>query len=315
MKIFDDVKNIPPFKNAVLTIGTFDGVHKGHQKIIAQLKEEAKKIGGETVIITFYPHPRQVVNPNYKIEFLNDFKEKASLLEAAGVDNLVTVNFDETFANISAEEYIQDFLINTFHPQKIVIGYDHKFGKGRTGDFRLLEKAGADNGFEVTEISEQVLDQVTISSTKIRKALSDGNIILANSQLGYIFNLSGKVVEGNKLGRTIGFPTANIQLTSEEKIIPLNGVYGVQVIVNQSIYNGMMNIGFRPTVNGKKRTIEVNIFDFDSDIYNETIEVKLLDYIRPEVKFNGVDALKEQLNKDKKEVISLIQKTLVTTTN
>ena len=299
MKIFDDVNNIPPFKNAVITIGTFDGVHKGHQKIIAQLIDEAKKIDGETVIITFYPHPRQVINPDSKIEFLNDIKEKATLLEAAGVDNLVVINFNESFANLSAEEYINEFLIKTFNPRKIVIGYDHRFGKGRTGDYTLLEQAGAKNGFEVIELSAQLLNQITISSTKIRNALYEGNISLANNLLGYTFSFSGKVVEGNKLGRTIGFPTANIQLDSEEKIIPINGVYAVQVIVNQLFYNGMMNIGFRPTVDGKKRTIEVNIFDFDQDIYGESIVVKLLHYIRSEEKFNGVDALKEQLHKDR----------------
>ncbi len=307
MKIFDDVNKIPPFKNAVLTIGTFDGVHKGHQKIIAQLKDEAKKIDGETVIITFYPHPRQVIKPDYKIEFLNDFKEKAALLEAEGVDNLVSINFNESFANLSAEEYINEFLIKTFHPHKIVIGYDHRFGKDRTGDFRLLEKSGSENGFEVTEISAHILDQITISSTKIRKALTEGEIELANNLLGYTFSLSGTVVEGNKLGRTIGFPTANIQMDCEEKIIPLNGVYAVQVIVNQSIQNGMMNIGYRPTVDGKKRTIEVNIFDFDADIYHQNMVVKLHHYIRPEVKFSGVDALKEQLSKDRLAVIDKLK--------
>ncbi len=308
MKIFDDVNNIPPFKNAVLTIGTFDGVHKGHQKIIAQLINEAKKIDGETVIITFYPHPRQVIKPDSKIEFLNDIKEKAALLEAAGVDNLVVINFNDSFASLTAEEYINEFLIKTFHPKKIVIGYDHRFGKGRTGDYSLLEQAGAKNGFEVIELSAQLLDQITISSTKIRNALYEGDISLTNNLLGYIFSFSGKVVEGNKLGRTIGFPTANIVLDNEEKLIPLNGVYAVQVIVNQLIYNGMMNIGFRPTVDGKKRTIEVNIFDFDKDIYGETIVVKLLHYIRSEVKFNGVDALKEQLNKDRIAIKEVLKK-------
>ena len=308
MKIFDDVNNIPPFKNAVLTIGTFDGVHKGHQKIIAQLINEAKKIDGETVIITFYPHPRQVIKPDSKIEFLNDIKEKAALLEAAGVDNLVVINFNDSFASLTAEEYINEFLIKTFHHKKIVIGYDHRFGKGRTGDYTLLEQAGAKNGFEVIELSAQLLDQITISSTKIRNALYEGDISLTNNLLGYIFSFSGKVVEGNKLGRTIGFPTANIVLDNEEKLIPLNGVYAVQVIVNQLIYNGMMNIGFRPTVDGKKRTIEVNIFDFDKDIYGETIVVKLLHYIRAEVKFNGVDALKEQLNNDRISVKEVLKK-------
>jgi len=299
MKIYEDVNKMPPFKNAVLTIGTFDGVHKGHQKIIEQLKEEAAKIDGETVIITFYPHPRQIIKPDFHLEFLNDFEEKVSLLQAAGVDNLVTINFNEAFADMTAEDYIENFLFNTFHPKKIVIGYDHKFGKGRTGDFRLMEKKGKEKGIEVKEISAQLLDQVTISSTKIRKALCEGNLQMANNLLGYTYSLTGTVVEGNKLGRTIGFPTANIELNNAEKLIPLNGVYAVQVIVNQLTYNGMMNIGFRPTVDSKKRTIEVNIFDFNEDIYHNKITVRLLDYIRPEIKFNGVEALKEQLFMDK----------------
>ena len=303
MKIYDDVDKIPAFKNAVLTIGTFDGVHKGHQKIIAQLKEEAKKSDGETVIITFYPHPRQVIKTDCTVELLNDFSEKAALLDALGIDNLVCINFNDVFAGMTAENYIKDFLYNTFYPAKIVIGYDHRFGKGRTGDFRLLEKIGQDLGFEVVETAAQIQDQVTVSSTKIRKALSEGNVQIANNLLGYHYSLSGTVTEGNKLGRTIGFPTANIALNSPEKLIPSNGVYAVQVIVNQLIYFGMMNIGFRPTINGKTRTIEVNIFNFDADIYNHQIRVELIEYIRAEVKFNGIDALKEQLNMDKKSVI------------
>ena len=302
MKIYDDVNKIPAFKNAVLTIGTFDGVHKGHQKIIAQLKEEAKKNDGETVIITFYPHPRQVIKTDCKVELLNDFTEKAALLNDLGIDNLVCINFNDVFAELSAEKYIQDFLFKTFHPAKVVIGYDHRFGKGRTGDFGLLKKYGQDLGFEVVETPAQIQNMITISSTKIRKALSEGNVPVANNLLGYQYTLSGTVTKGNKLGRTIGFPTANIVLNSSDKLIPLNGVYAVQVTVNQSKFNGMMNIGFRPTVNGKTRTIEVNILDFDGDIYHQIIKVELIDYIRAEVKFNGIDALKEQLKIDKKAV-------------
>ena len=258
-------------------------------------------------VLTFAPHPRQFFaernrRPELSPPQINGLRDKLSALSQAGIEQVVLARFNQKFADMSAESYIKDFLFNTFHPAKIVIGYDHRFGKGRTGDFRLMEKSARELGFEVIEISAQILNQVTISSTKIRTALSEGQVKTANSLLGYQFTLSGTVAEGNKLGRTIGFPTANIELDSTEKLIPLNGVYAVQVMVNQSNYTGMINIGLRPTVDGKKRTIEVNIFDFDADIYHQKITVKLMDYIRPEVKFEGIEALKEQLNKDRIDV-------------
>ena len=302
MKIFDDVNNLPQFKNAILTIGTFDGVHLGHQKIIQQLVEDARSVGGETVIMTFNPHPRKIIQPDFPLEMLNDFEEKAALLDKAGIDNLVSIRFNEAFANIPAEDYVRNLIYKTFHPKKVIIGYDHHFGKGRTGNIHLLRKMGTDLGFESYEISAQQLNELTISSTKIRKALHEGDIQLANNHLGYHYTLNGRVVEGNKIGRTIGFPTANIQLNSTDKLIPKDGVYAVKVQVNELEYNGMMNIGMRPTVNGKSRTIEVNILDFDEDIYHQPIRVALYEYIRGEVKFDGIDSLKQQIAKDKQTV-------------
>jgi len=302
MKIYDDVNNLPEFKNAILTIGTFDGVHLGHQKIIHQLVEDARRVGGETVIMTFNPHPRKIIQPDYPLEMLNDFEEKAALLEKFGIDNLVSIRFNEDFANMPAEDYVQNLIYNKFNPQKVIIGYDHHFGKGRTGNIDLLRTMGNNLGFEAYEISAQQLNELIISSTKIRKALHEGNIQLANNHLGYHYTLNGKVVEGNKIGRTIGFPTANIQLDSADKLIPMNGVYAVKVLVNELEYNGMMNIGLRPTVNGKSRTIEVNILDFDEDIYYQPIKVSLYEYIRGEVKFDGIESLKQQIAKDKETV-------------
>lgn len=304
--------SLPEFKNAVVTIGTFDGVHLGHQQILAQLKEEAARIGGETVIITFHPHPRKIVSsvPG-DIKLLNTLSEKKLLLEQAGIDHLVVVPFDHHFANQSAEEYVSDFLFKYFKPHTIIIGYDHRFGKGRIGDYHLLEDYGKKLGFQVKEITEQLLNEIAVSSTRIRKAISENDIATANAALGYPYFFEGLVVEGNKLGRTLGYPTANLHIGSEEKLIPGNGVYVVLVeIINEANqskkHGGMMNIGIRPTIDGKKRVIEVNIFDFDQTIYGETIRVHVLQQLRSEVKFDGLEALKTQLAKDKAEAIGIV---------
>ncbi len=294
---------LPLFNKAVVTIGTFDGVHLGHRQIIKQLKEEAAGIGGETVIITFHPHPRKIVSsvPG-DVKLLNTLNEKIALLEAAGIDHLVVVPFDHAFSNQTATQYIEDFLYRYFKPHTVIIGYDHRFGKGREGDYRLLEQAGHKWGFIVKEISEQLLHEVVVSSTKIRHALTDSDIVTANEFLGYAYFFEGLVIEGNKLGRTIGYPTANLHISSEEKLIPGNGVYAVEVVRGKGKGvrdKGMMNIGVRPTVDGKKKVIEVNIFDFDEEIYGETIQIHVHHYLRGEVKFDGLDALKEQLRKDK----------------
>lgn len=304
--------SLPEFKNAVVTIGTFDGVHLGHQQILAQLKEEAARIGGETVIITFHPHPRKIVSsvPG-DIKLLNTLSEKKLLLEQAGIDHLVVVPFDHHFANQSAEEYVSDFLFKYFKPHTIIIGYDHRFGKGRIGDYHLLEDYGKKLGFQVKEITEQLLNEIAVSSTRIRKAISENDIATANAALGYPYFFEGLVVEGNKLGRTLGYPTANLHIGSEEKLIPGNGVYAVLVeIINEvnqlKKYGGMMNIGLRPTIDGKKRVIEVNIFDFEQTIYGETIRVHVLHQLRSEVKFDGLEALKMQLAKDKEDAIGIV---------
>lgn len=302
--------SLPEFRNAVVTIGTFDGVHKGHQQILKQLKEEAAAIDGETVIITFHPHPRKIVSsvPG-DVKLLNTLTEKRILLEKAGIDHLVVVPFDHHFANQSAEEYITDFLYKYFKPHTIIIGYDHRFGKGRTGDYQLLESFGKQLGFKVKEITEQLLNEIAVSSTRIRKAIIENDIASANAALGYPYFFEGMVITGNQLGRTIGYPTANLHIGTEDKLIPGNGVYAVQVeIVNtpDTIFGGMMNIGLRPTVDGKKRVIEVNIFDFDGDIYGQTLRIHVLQQLRSEVKFDGLEGLKAQLAKDKSAAIEVL---------
>ncbi len=304
--------SLPEFRRAVVTIGTFDGVHMGHRKIIAQMKEEALRIDGETVIITFHPHPRKIVSsvPG-DIKLLTTLNEKISLLDDAGIDHLVVVPFDHAFANQTAEQYVKDFLHHYFRPHTVIIGYDHRFGKGREGNYQLMKAYGKALGFEVKEISEQIIHEIVISSTKIRHSLKANDITTANEFLGYPYFFEGVVIEGNKLGRTIGYPTANLHISSEEKLIPGNGVYAVTIVTHESsvvrnIYKGMMNIGLRPTVDGKKKVIEVHIFDFDADIYGQTLQVRLQQYLRGEVKFNGLDALKEQLRKDKLAAIDIL---------
>lgn len=302
IQVHRDLQHLPEFKKAVITIGTFDGVHLGHQQIIKLLKAEAAEIGGETVIITFHPHPRKVVSHGKSaVKIINTLPEKTELLDKLGIEHLVVVAFNEEFASQAAEEYIENFLVKNFHPSTIIIGYDHKFGKNRLGDYHLLENMGEKYNYRVKEIPEHVLNQITISSTKIREALLKPDIDTANTFLGYDYFFEGKVVEGNKLGRTIGYPTANLVIENEEKLIPGNGVYAVRLTigVNEVILKGMMNIGMRPTVDGTKRTIEVNIFNFDEDIYGQVMKVYIHKFLRGEVKFDGLEQLKEQLAKDK----------------
>jgi riboflavin kinase / FMN adenylyltransferase len=307
MQVHHNIQNLPVFKNAVITIGTFDGVHSGHQQIIRQMLSEAKAIGGETVVITFHPHPKMVVTgAKQDIKVLNTLAEKITLLQKHGVHHLVVVPFTNAFAEQTAHAYIKDFLVARFHPHTIIIGYDHRFGAGRKGDYHLLEDEAPENNFVVKEIPEHVLQNITISSTKIRTALLDGDITTASEFLGYLYFFSGKVVEGNKLGRTIGYPTANLSIEDEYKLIPGNGVYAAEVVVNGKSSDvslkGMMNIGVRPTVGGTiNRVIEVNIFNFDADIYGQELTVFIKTKLRNEVKFNGLEELKKQLAKDKED--------------
>ena len=308
MKVHYDIQQLPLFRNAVITIGTFDGLHNGHRKIIELMQSEAAKVNGETVIITFDPHPRQIVaREKSPIFLINTLEEKIGLLQNVNIDHLVVIPFTDTFATQSAEAYISDFLVNTFHPHTIIIGYDHRFGKDRIGDYKLMEAKATEYNYLVKEIPVHMLQDVTISSTKIREAILHSDIDTARNCLGYDYFFSGKVIQGNKLGRTIGYPTANLQISDENKLVPGNGVYAVLISSEKLNFHnlfGMMNIGIRPTVDGTTRVIEVNIFDFDKDIYGETLTITLKKHLRREVRFNGLDALKEQLAKDK---ISAIQ--------
>lgn len=302
MKVHYNLQDLPPFLNGVITTGAFDGVHKGHQKIISRMQEIAAQIGGETIIITFHPHPRKVTSsiPG-EIKQLTSLNERIQLLDKAGIDHLVVVPFDYHFSNLTAQAYVQEFLVEHFHPHTIIVGYDHRFGKGRLGNFDLLKTYGQDFNFSVEQINEQLVGDEIISSTLIREYLTEKNIGKANQLLGYAYFFEGFIVRGNQIGRTIGFPTANLHINDEEKLIPSNGVYAVRVkgaCFGDRILDGMMNIGVRPTVDGHKKVIEVNIFEFDEDIYEQTITVWVYDYIRGEVKFNGLDELKAQLNKD-----------------
>ena len=309
MIVHRDINNLPPINNAVITIGTFDGVHTGHLQIIKQLKEEAEEINGETVIITFDPHPRMVIlSDKSEIKLLNTLAEKIELLEKIGIDHLVVVPFTKEFSEQSAEEYIKDFLVKNFHPHTVIIGYDHHFGNQRKGNYKLLEEYGPQFNFQVKEIPEHVLNQVSISSTKIRKALLNCDIDTAHKCLGFDYFFEGKVVEGDKIGRTIGYPTANLELTDKNKLVPGNGIYAVQLKIDneQLTMNGMMSIGIRPTIGESKRTIEVNIFDFDKDIYGQTVRVYLKKYLREEKKFTGLGELKTAIDKDKADALKYL---------
>jgi riboflavin kinase/FMN adenylyltransferase len=312
MTVYTNLQELPIFNNAVITIGTFDGVHFGHQQILELMRSAAKQVNGETVIITFHPHPRKIIgNHKAPIYLLNTLDEKIDLLEKYGINHLIIVPFTEKFAQQLAENYIADFLVNTFHPHTIIIGHDHRFGKDRTGDFQLLKDKAPEFGYEVKEIPGYMLKDITISSTKIREALLNGDIETAHDLLGYDYFFTGKVVEGNQLGRTIGYPTANLQIADENKLVPCNGVYAV-LVANEKLkitrHFGMMNIGFRPTVEGNKRMIEVNIFDFDNTLYGETLTITLKKHLRSEEKFSGLDALKEQLGKDKQAAMEVFVK-------
>jgi riboflavin kinase/FMN adenylyltransferase len=329
MKVHRDIDNLPAFRNAVVTIGTFDGVHMGHRQIIDKLKTEAIANNGETVIITFHPHPKKVVSSAILgIRLINTLDERIELLRQLGIDHLVVVNFTDAFANQTAEDYIKNFLIDKFHPHTIIIGYDHRFGRERLGDYRLLENKAAEYKFSLKEIPKHILENISISSTNIREAILHNDIGTADKLLGYEFFFSGVVVHGDKLGRKLGYPTANLKIMDEEKIIPGNGIYAVYAqlvnselsIVNKgstysthspfttqhSRYKGMMSIGFRPTVDGKKRVVEVNIFDFDEEIYGQTLKVFVKKYLRQEFKFESLEALVKQIDQDKIESLKVL---------
>jgi riboflavin kinase / FMN adenylyltransferase len=307
MIVHHGTDNLTPLPQAVVTSGTFDGVHQGHQKILTRLTELARNSGGESVVLTFWPHPRTVVsNDSQNLRLLSTLDEKIELLREAGVDHLVVIPFTRSFSQLTSEEFIQRILIQKIGTQKLVIGYDHRFGRDREGGFDYIRQHQAEYGFEVEEIPRQDIEDVGVSSSKIRTALAEGKIRTANRFLGRAYNVTGTVVKGRQLGRTIGFPTANLQMDDPVKLIPANGVYAVEVLHRGQTLGGMTNIGFRPTVSGENQTIETYIFDFDADIYGEHLTLRFREYIRPEQKFSGIPALVEQLKQDEERARAIL---------
>lgn len=309
MRIYKDLNNLPKFKNAVLTIGSFDGVHIGHQQIIQQINDLASSIDGESILITFDPHPRFVVGKRQgDLKLLNTLEEKANLLEQCAVDVLIVVPFSKEFASQSPDAYIQDFLVAHFQPKIIAIGYDHKFGKNRVGDISYLKKFENKYDFKVVEISKQEVADIAVSSTKVRTALMNGNVGQAAQLLGQPFGITGIVVKGLQIGTTIGYPTANIEVKHPYKLIPPEGIYAVQVNSENNSYQGMLYIGNRPTIDQDlKQTIEVNIFDFDQDIYGKELTIEFIEYLRGDVKFTTIENLKNQLTKDKEAALKVFK--------
>jgi riboflavin kinase/FMN adenylyltransferase len=307
MHIYHNLDDFTPLKNAVVTIGTFDGVHIGHRKIIAGIKELAESTGGETVILTFFPHPRMILHPeDESIKLITTIAEKAALIKELGIDHLIITPFSRDFSNQSAESYIRDVLVNKIGTKKMVIGYDHRFGKDRQGGLEDLQRLGPVYGFNVVEIPEQDINEVAISSTRVRAALLSGDIGLANTFLGYPFFITGTVIRGDQIGRTIGYPTANIAIDEKYKLIPGDGIFAVKVNITGKPYKGMAYIGARPTINGITRNIEVNIFDFDREIYNQQISMEFHHFVRGDMKFNSLDELKAQIALDKLAVTELL---------
>lgn len=302
MRVFRNLEQLPVFSNSVVTIGTFDGVHKGHQKLIERINYLAKINGGESIIITFHPHPRLVINPqDNTLKLLNTIDEKIALLQKYGVQNLVIVPFSRDFSEQAAEDYVSNFLVKNFQPKYIVIGYDHKFGKNRSGDFHLLEQMKTEFGYAMEEITKETLDDIGISSTKIRHSLQHGDVALASELLGHRYTLTGTVIRGLQNGRKLGFPTANLQLHDEHKLIPKTGIYAVTVTDAAKpavTRNGMLSIGYNPTFNGKVQTIEVNILDFNQDIYGNTLTLEFVAYLRDEKKFDSIAALIAEIKND-----------------
>lgn len=309
MKIYEGIEHFEQVKNPVVTSGTFDGVHLGHQKILRRIKQLAEEIHGETVLISFWPHPRLVLYPNeHNLRLLTTFEEKTKLLRDLGIDHLLTIPFTREFSELSSEQFIQNILINKIQTRKLVIGYDHRFGKNREGSFKYIKSNIEKYNFDLEEISREDVDNVGISSTKIRKALEEGKVNVANECLGRDYELNGIIIKGQQLGRSIGFPTANVHIPHDYKLIPCDGAYAVKVSVEGQTYDGMLNIGNRPTVNGNSQTIEVHLFDFNGDLYDKRICVFLKSYLRPEVKFSGLESLQYQLEKDKEEAKRILTK-------
>ncbi|WP_109851276.1 bifunctional riboflavin kinase/FAD synthetase [Aquimarina sp. AU58] len=298
MKRYTNAKTYDSQIQSVVTIGTFDGVHIGHKKIIERLIESARKNNLESVILTFFPHPRMVLQQDSDIKLINTIDERIQILEKTGLDNLVIHPFTKEFSRLSAGEYVQQMLIDCLKAKHVIIGYDHRFGRNRNSNITDLASYGVQNDFTVEEISKQDLDDVAVSSTKIRKALFDGNITKANAYLGYCFMLTGKVVKGKRLGRKLNYPTANLHIEEDYKLIPKNGVYIVKSFIDSKTYFGMMNIGTNPTVNGTKQTIEAHFFDTSFNLYDKKIQIEMIKRIRDEKKFDSLEQLQDAMQQD-----------------
>jgi riboflavin kinase/FMN adenylyltransferase len=308
LKVYHNINYFKPVPNPVVTVGTFDGVHQGHQDIFDMMKAEAIRCNGETVVVTFYPHPRLVIHPDSKsLKFINTQDRKFEIINRSQIDHLIIIPFTREFSNVSSGDFVKRYLVEKIGIHKLIVGYDHHFGKDRRGGFNELKGLAKIFGFELFEVPARLVDGVPISSTKIRNALIEGNVKLANALLGYEYSISGRVISGNRIGRTIGFPTANIDQEDEYKLISAVGVYACKVDYRGKIFKGMGNIGYRPTVDRGDLTIEVNIFDFDEEIYGEFITIYFIERIRDEIKFENLAALREQLIRDKANVLEILK--------
>ena len=309
MKIYYDIESFEPVKNAVVTIGTFDGVHLGHREILRNMVSRAKEIGGESVVVTFYPHPRQVLSHDTGIRFISTQEEKIRHLEELGIDNLVIIKFTKEFAAVPSEDFIKDYIVKNIKPAVLIIGYDHHFGKGRTGDFEMLYMLGRQYGFDVEKIQEQDVDNVAVSSTKIRHYLANCDIRHANQLLGYEFSYTGKVVHGRQVGHKIGYPTANIEVAKEFQLIEKPGVYATFVEIDRQTYPSMTYIGNRPTMHDNRpQSIETHIFSFDKNLYDKEIKLRFVDFVRDDKKFDNFEALKQQIEADQQTIIKILNK-------
>jgi len=306
LKVIQSIAAFNSSEKTIVTIGTFDGIHIGHQKILKNLIRTANNEGKKSVLLTFFPHPRMVLQKENKILLLNTIKEKSGLLEKMGLDYLIIHPFSRDFSRLTALDFVRDILVNKLNTSRLIIGYDHHFGKNREGNIHQLKEYSLLYDFKVEEIPAQDIDDVSVSSTKIRTALKDGNLKTANNYLGYHYMLNGTVVSGKKLGGTIGFPTANIEIKEPYKLIPKTGVYIIRTYINTILYTGMMNIGFNPTVLGKHQTIEAHLFDFNEDLYGKEITIEFIYFLREEHKFESVEELVIQLNIDKENAISYL---------
>ncbi len=307
MKIYHTLDDFTRLSYAVVTSGTFDGVHLGHQKILSRLKEIAEKNSGETVVITFWPHPRLVLRPgDDTLKLMNTFEEKAELLKALGIQHLLRIPFTKEFSQLSSHDFIQTILVEKVGTRKLVIGYDHRFGRNREGSFDELRRNGPEYGFEVEEIPRQEIDNVAISSSKIRRALEAGDVSEARHLAGRPYSITGRIIKGEKLGRTLGFPTANLDIDSHYKLVPAEGIYAVRVLHAGVYFGGMLYIGNRPTLDGSKRSIEVNIFNFEKEIYGEELKVFFESLLRVDTKFKDLEALKAQLHQDKESALTAL---------